>query len=215
MAYEKSYRTTMKDNYKQNIVIFDLDGTIMNSDNYIVTNKQAYELTCNTENKLPKPSKLEEDKFCIEYLRRNHDNIEPYYGILDLFVSLAKLNQVAIVTSRFEILKAQTIMWLERQIITLYGNDTWRKIYFKTYFNEHKLKSLEYKKGVFKDIQKTYNISLIIDDHPDIKTWANKNGINILVPGTGYKNLNGVDLTQVKVVEKETTNVRSRVSRAK
>ena len=73
---------------------------------------------------------------------------------------------------------------------------TWRKASFKISFNEKMEKSLAYKKKTFKKLMENYNILLLVEDHPEVIAWAKSKKIDTLVPATGYKDLNGTDLTE-------------------
>ena len=39
----------------------------------------------------------------------------------------------------------------------------------------------------------------MVEDHPEVIAYAQKQGIEVLVPSTGYKNLNGKDLKKEKI----------------
>lgn len=192
---------------KQKIIIFDLDGCIADSDNFVITNEEAWKLDKSLFKE--KPTKDTKKLFCLEYFRKHHSEIQPYYGIFELFVRLASITNVAIVTARFEIMKPETIEWLKENCIKLFNDATWRQLHFDLFFNEKMEKSLVYKKEVFSKLLETYDISLLVEDHPEVINWAKSKNINVLVPATGYKNLEGTDLTRGK------KNAGSRISRAK
>lgn len=188
---------------KPSLVIFDLDGTLADSDDFILTNKQAYQQE--PELFAQKPSKDTENTFCDIYFKHHHKEIKPYEGTLRLFIAMAKTDNVAIITSRKDILQPQTVEWLKTNIIAMTNETVWRSIRYKLIFNEKKEKSLEYKRKAIAKLAETYKISLIIDDHPDVIEWAKKQGIEVLVPGNGYKDLNGKDLAKPK--EKKVSEV--------
>lgn len=190
----KYYRKPVKDIKKSDIIVFDLDGCIMNSDDYVLTNEQAWKLDKSLFTK--KPNKEDKDNFCIEYLRKHQKDVEPYRGIFELFVRLACVTQVIIVTARFEIMKQATIDWLKENCVKYFDEMTWRKVSFKISFNEKMEKSLAYKKKTFKKLMENYNILLLVEDHPEVIAWAKSKKIDTLVPATGYKDLNGTDLME-------------------
>lgn len=209
----KSPKNEAKDNYtKPDIVIFDLDGCIMNSDDFVLTRQQAWDKTkLGDETKsrvsypVTKPKAFEKDLFSLEYLYNHQHEVEPYEGILDVFVKYASLTKVAIVTSRYELLKAKTIEWLKAQISKRYGEARWRQLRYDMYFNELKEPSLKFKKDKLSELMKTYNILFMIEDHPQVIAWAKSKSITVLVPATGYKNLNGKDLSDDNMQEKSTS----------
>lgn len=202
--YIQSPKNQIEDEQKSDIIVFDLDGCIANSDDFVLTNLQAWEkekelaIQQNVKFTLKKPTEKEADLFSNEYLLKHQMEIPPYYGILDLFVRMALLTKVAIVTSRREILKAATIRWLNKVVVENYGDNVWRNINYKMFFNENNLHSLTYKKKVFTSLMETYNILLLIEDHPEVIEWAKSKKIDTLVPATGYKDLNGKDLVKKK-----------------
>ena len=187
---------------KPELVIFDFDGCIANSDDFVLTNKQAWEkdpdvfLRAGVGQRGGQPSKATENDFSLAYLYDHHEEIEPYYGILDQFVKLSITSNVAIITARFDVLRAKTVDWLKETILKRYGDSTWRRVNYKMFFNDFKEKSLSYKKNTITKLLETYNIQLMIEDHPEVANWAKSKGINVLVPVTGYKNLNGNDLIE-------------------
>ena len=190
--FQEEFDEDIKVKDKPSLVIFDLDGTLADSDDFILTNKQAYEKE--PELFAQKPSKDTENIFCDVYFKHHHKEIEPYEGTLRLFIAMAKTDNVAIITSRKDILQPLTVEWLKTNVIALTSETVWRSIRYKLIFNEKKEKSLEYKRKAITKLADTYKISLIIDDHPDIIEWAKKQGIEVLIPGNGYKDLNGKDL---------------------
>ena len=184
---------------KPSLVVFDLDGCIMNSDDFVITKKQAWELSKDDESTsgyfaIEKPSKSEENDFSLAYLYKHHSEIQPYYGILDMFVKFAVDSNVAIVSSRYEIMRGLTTQWLEEQITKRHGNDCWRRVRYTSYFNEFKESTLKFKKETLSELMRTYDITLMVEDHPDVINWAKSKNIMVLAPSTGYKNLNGKDL---------------------
>lgn len=196
----KSPKNELKE-HKPELIIFDFDGCIANSDDFVMTNKEVWEKDSDVllrpgVGQRGKPTKATENDFCLAYLYDNHEKIEPYHGILDLFVKLSIISNVAIVTSRFDVLRAKTVNWLKDTILTKYGDSTWRRVNYKMFFNDDKEKSLVYKKNTITKLLETYNIQLMVEDHPEVANWAKTKGINVLVPATGYKNLNGNDLIE-------------------
>lgn len=194
--FQEEFNEDIKVKDKPSLVIFDLDGTLADSDDFILTNKQAYEKE--PELFAQKPSKDTENIFCDVYFKHHHKEIKPYEGTLRLFIAMAKTDNVAIITSRKDTLQPLTVEWLKTNVIALTSGTVWRSIRYKLIFNEKKEKSLEYKRKAITKLADTYKISLIIDDHPDIIEWAKKQGIEVLVPGNGYKDLNGKDLAKPK-----------------
>ena len=180
---------------KSKIIVFDLDGCIANSDDFVLTNEQVWSKDKGLFAKYnkQKPTKSNKDLFCEDYLYEYCLDVEPYFGILDLFGTTAKTSNVAIVTARYLRFYAKTIEWLKQSVIDRYNESTWRSLHYKLFFNENKETSLQYKKRVFKELEKQYEISLVVEDHPDIITFLKKKNVNVLVPATGYKNLNGKD----------------------
>ena len=184
---------------KPSLVVFDLDGCIMNSDDFVITKKQAWELSKDDTSTsgyfaIEKPRKSEENDFSLAYLYKHHSEIQPYYGILDMFVKFAVDSNVAIVSSRYEIMHGLTTQWLEEQITKRHGNDCWRRVRYTSYFNKFKESTLKFKKDTLSELMRTYDITLMVEDHPDVINWAKSKNIMVLVPSTGYKNLNGKDL---------------------
>ena len=194
--FQEEFDEDIKVKDKPSLVIFDLDGTLADSDDFILTNKQAYEIE--PELFAQKPSKDTENIFCDVYFKHHHKEIKPYEGTLRLFIAMAKTDNVAIITSRKDTLQPLTVEWLKTNVIALTSETVWRSIRYKLILNEKKEKSLEYKRKAITKLADTYKISLIIDDHPDIIEWAKKQGIEVLVPGNGYKDLNGKDLAKPK-----------------
>jgi phosphoglycolate phosphatase-like HAD superfamily hydrolase len=200
----KSYKKEIQEQIKQNIVIFDLDGCLADSDDFILTNLQAWQKEKENYAKegkayrVKKPEKKVQNDFSTAYLYEHLEEIKPKYGILELFVRLASVTNVAIVTSRPEIMRGKTTNWLRDNIIECYGELAWRQVRYKMFFNEFQEKSLVYKKNICTELMKTNKILLLIDDHPDVIDWAKSKGIETLVPGTGYKNLNDKDLVKEK-----------------
>lgn len=203
----KSLKNEIKEQQiKPDLVIFDLDGCVINSDDFVITKKQAYlqkdkysfdESIMTLPIEKPKPS--EENDFCIEHLYNTHHLIPAYSGILDMFVRFATSSNVAIVTSRFEILRSKTINWLKEKITERYNSSIWRQVRYQIYFNEEKEQTLKFKKSMISKLMKTYNISLMVEDHPEVIKWAKSKDIMVLVPSTGYKDLNGKDLSNDKL----------------
>lgn len=185
--------------YKPSIYVFDLDGCIANSDDFVLTNKQAYEKDPDIQNRLGvgyrgKLTKAVENLFSEAYMADHMLEIQPYKGILDLFVRMSQTSHTAIVTSRIPVMRTYTIDWLEQVISELYGKQVWRQLNYKLFFNELNEKSLAYKKKMIEKLRETYNIALIVDDHPEVADYAKSKNIVCLVPATGYKNLNDNDL---------------------
>lgn len=180
---------------KEKLIIFDIDGCMANSDEFILTKKEAYDKeikNCKSieeAKKFIKPKKSEENEFDLDYFKRHHSEIEPHYGVFDLFVKLSQTSKVAIITARYEILKQVTYDWLISNTIKLYGDGVWRQMSYFAYFNENFESSLQFKKGVIESIMKTYDILLLIEDHPKVVEWAKSKNIETLVPATGYKDL--------------------------
>lgn len=196
VIYEKSYNSIARENeHKSKLIVFDLDGCIANSDDFVLTNEQVWSKDKDLFIKYnkQKPTKSDKDLFCEDYLYEYCLDVEPYFGILDLFVATAKTSNVAIVTARHLRLYAKTIEWLKQSIIDRYNESTWRSLSYKLFFNENKETSLQYKKRVFKELEKQYEISLVVEDHPDVITFLKNKNVNVLVPATGYKNLNEKD----------------------
>lgn len=198
---------------KQKLYIFDLDGCIANSDNFVLTNQQAYEKDpdIRTRKGLGFRDKLTKDtknQFSDAYMIDHQSEIEPYEGIFDLFVRLAQVTNVAILTARPDYMHPCTIQWIKDKVIEHYSEQIFRRMSYLITFNENKEKSLVYKKRIIEEYEKSYRIALIIDDHPEIVEYAKSKDIVCLSPATGYKNLNGNDLTGEK-------NARKRVSRNK
>lgn len=177
---------------KSDLIIFDLDGTIMNSDDFILTIEQAYNLEPSLF--INKPNKNKND-FCQLYLQKHHHEIQPFEGIFKLFVLLCLHSNVAIVTSRHSLLKSATVEWLKKYTLEFFDESIWRLMKYKLIFNDEIEKSLVYKKRVFQELAEIYNIQLLIEDHPEVVAYAKSIGINVLVPSTGYKNLNNNDLS--------------------
>ena len=200
--YIQSPKNEDKTDNKTDLIIFDLDGCIANSDDFILTNLQAWEkekseaFYAGLPFKKEKPTGSKASDFCNEYFIKHQMEVPPYAGILDLFVRMALLINVAIVTSRHEILKAATIRWLNKVIVETYGDNVWRNINYKMFFNVKKETSLTYKKKQFTELMEKYNILLLIEDHPEVVEWAKSKKIDTLVPATGYKDLNGKDLVK-------------------
>ena len=175
----------------------------MNSDDFVITKKEAYERS-KTEveddeiirHRFPisKPSKSEENNFSLEYLYNHHHEVPAYDGILNMFVTYATKLPTAIVTSRWEIFRAKTTDWLMTNIIKKYGDQVWRQVRYTCYFNEYRKSSLAFKREQLSELMETYNIALMVEDHPSVIEWSKSKGIMTLVPCTGYKNLNGKDL---------------------
>lgn len=185
--------------YKQKIYVFDLDGCIANSDDFILTNEEAFKKDPSICDRLGpgfrgKLTKENKKLFSEAYLADHQLEIEPYYGILDLFVRMSQMSNTAIITSRVPLMSACTIEWLEHVITERYGKTVWRQLSYKLFFNELKEKSLAYKKRIIEQLMQTYDIALIVDDHPEIANYAKSKGLVCLVPATGYKDLNGNDL---------------------
>ena len=191
--YERSYKKDQVEP-KKNLIIFDLDGCVADSDDYVVTNKEAYELEPELFDK--KPSKEDENKFSLEYFKAHQKDIKPYAGIFQMFVRLASVENVAIVTSRFETVKQQTIDWLKQYCTEYFDEATWRRVQFQISFNEKKEKSLVYKTRILKELMERHNIILMVEDHPEVINWAKSKGIMVLIPSTGYKDLAGTDRTK-------------------
>lgn len=193
---------------KQKLYIFDLDGCIANSDDFILTNEQAYKKDPDIRirkglgfrDKLTAANKTD---FSEAYLIDHQSEIEPYEGIFDLFVRLAQVSKVAIITARPDYMHPCTIQWLKDKIINYYGEQVFRQISYFITFNELKEKSLAYKKRIIEEYEKSYRIALIIDDHPEIIKYAKSKNIVCLSPATGYKNLNGNDLIGEKKCSKK------------
>jgi len=184
---------------KPKLYIFDLDGCIANSDDFILTNEEAFKKDPGICDRLGpgfrgKLTKENKKLFSEAYLADHQLEIEPYKGILDLFVRMSQITNTAIITSRVPLMSACTIEWLEYVVSMYYGKPTWRQMRYKLFFNELKEKSLAYKKRLFEELRKEYDIELIVDDHPEIADYAKSKGIVCLVPATGYKDLNGNDL---------------------
>lgn len=195
---------------KPKLYIFDLDGCIANSDDFILTNEQAYAKDPGLTKRpgIGYRGELTNDikhVFSEAYLIDHQLEIPPYKGILDLFVRMAQTSHAAIVTARTPLLRYATIAWLERTISLFYSKQEWRRLSYKLIFNEFNEKSIVYKKRTIEELKETYDIALIIDDHPEIAEYAKSNGLVCLVPATGYKNLNGCDLmtTSNKCLAKE------------
>lgn len=196
--YEKSYRIEAKEDSLASLpilYIFDLDGCIANSDDFVLTNKQAYELD-KEESHIP--TKENKDDFSIWYMKKHMMDIPPYLGILSLFVKLSMFSNVVIVTSRFEDLKPATINWLKQVIIDNFNEEIWRRCKFQIIFNENQETSLKFKSRIIENLKEFYKILLMVEDHPEVIAYAQKQGIEVLVPSTGYKNLNGKDLKKRK-----------------
>lgn len=192
--YEKSYRLEAKRDLLEalpSLYIFDLDGCLANSDNFVLTNKQAYKID---KDENYKPTKDNENDFSLWYMKKHMMDIPPYLGALSLFVKLSMFSNVAVVTSRFEGLKPVTVAWLRRVIIDNFSEEIWRRCKFQIIFNEEEKSSLKFKSKVIQELEKTYKILLMVEDHPEVIAYARKRGIEVLVPSTGYKNLNGKDL---------------------
>lgn len=208
--YIKSAKIEIEESYKKpNLIVFDFDGCIANSDDFVLTNSQAYQkeleiaLKNNTKCTMQKPNASNKNDFCQDYLRKHHSEIQPYFGVFDLFVKLSMVTKVAIVTSRHEILLGDTQKWIEQNTIKYYNEQTWRQMFYQTYFNDSKVKSLQFKQKKLTELMDAYNILLLIEDHPQVIEWAKKKNIEVLVPATGYKNLNGQDLMPVQIDSKK------------
>ena len=191
--YERSYKKDQTE-LKKNLIVFDLDGCIADSDDYVVTNKEAYKLEPELFDK--KPSKDEENNFSLAYFKAHQKDIKPYSGIFQMFVRLANVENVAIVTSRFDVVKQQTIEWLKYYCTQYFDETTWRRMQFQISFNEKKEKSLVYKARILKELMEKHNIILMVEDHPEVIDWAKSKGIMVLIPSTGYKDLEGTDRTK-------------------
>lgn len=191
--YERSYKKDQAEP-KKNLIVFDLDGCMADSDDYVVTNKEAYKLEPELFDK--KPSKDVENNFSLEYFKAHQKDIKPYPGIFQMFVRLASVENVAIVTSRFEVVKQQTIDWLKYYCTQYFDEVTWRRVQFQISFNEKKEKSLVYKTKILKELMEKYNIIFMVEDHPEVINWAKSKGIMVLIPSTGYKDLEGTDRTK-------------------
>lgn len=190
IKYKKRYKEDQQEP-KKNLIVFDLDGCIADSDNYVITNKEAYNLEPELFDK--KPSKEDENKFSLAYFKAHQKDIKPYSGIFQIFVRLASVENVAIVTARYEIVKPQTIDWLKQYCTQYFDEATWRRVQFQISFNEKKEKSLVYKTRILKELMEKYNIMLMVEDHPEVINWAKSKGIMVLIPSTGYKDLEGTD----------------------
>lgn len=183
---------------KPKIYIFDLDGCIADSDNFVLTNEQAFKIDPEIQNRygagfrglLTKENKKD---FSDAYMIDHQMEIKPYEGIFDLFVRMSQVGHTAIVTARPQYMSTCTIQWLEKNVIQYYGESVWRRLSYKLYFNDTKDKSLAYKKKMFEQLKETYDIVLVIDDHPDIAKYLKSINVMCLVPSTGYKDLNGKD----------------------
>ena len=191
--YIKSAKAVQKESIvKPDLIIFDFDGCIANSDDFIVTNKEAYKL----DKLIHKMPKERDNDICLEYLQKHNLDIEPYEGIFKLFVKLCLSSNIALVTSRFDYFQKDTFNWLKIKTIEHFNESIWRQMRFNAYFNVEQRKSLEFKRDTMKALSQKYNIVLLIDDHPEVVNWAEGQGITVLTPSTGYKNLNSKDLME-------------------
>lgn len=217
-------------NSKPKCYIFDIDGCLANTNNIILSKfetfdmkKQKYETerakyqAILKENpkaaakinppKEPEPLKSgDSKKFDWEYFEEHLQDAEPIWGVIDMFIALATTHKVILLTGRKERHRTKTTAWLEQVVQERAGKEAWRRINFSLMMREDKNNepSAKFKKAKFLAIEKTYNIQLIVEDHPDVLEVINELGFTSLKPNTVFKQIGDDDR-----IKKRTTEIKA------
>lgn len=195
----KSLKKELQTWKKPSLFIFDLDGCLAKSDDFVLTNQQAYKLDKNTSKVMTVPVTIPTEKnknlFSISYMRNHMMEIPENPGLFDIFLAMCKTTNVAIVTSRPSVMRDDTLEWLKVKIEDR-DRTIWRRLSFKIFYNESNLPSVTYKSKVISKLMDSYEIKLLIEDHPEVIKWAESKGIATLAPSTKHKNLNDYDLIE-------------------